>query len=50
MNYKELEKDARLGNHMAAKRLEERRGMLEKLPIRDAMGPAGSAGKTSERY
>ena len=38
MNYKELEKDARLGNHMAAKRLEERRGMLEKLPIRDAMG------------
>ena len=38
MNYKELERDAKLGNRAAAKRLEERGKMLEKLPIRDAMG------------
>ncbi len=38
MDYKELERDAKLGNQRAAKRLEERSAMLEKLPIRDAMG------------
>lgn len=38
MKYKELERDAKLGNQRAKKILEERRGCLETLPIRDAMG------------
>lgn len=38
MRYKELERDAKLGNQRARKMLEERRVQLELLPIRDAMG------------
>lgn len=38
MRYKELERDAKLGNQRALKILEERRVQLETLPIRDAMG------------
>ena len=38
MQYKELERDAKLGNQRAQRILEERRVQLEVLPIRDAMG------------
>lgn len=38
MKYKELERDAKLGNQRAQRILEERRIQLETLPIRDAMG------------
>ena len=38
MEYKILERDAKLGDHAAARKLEERRALLETLPIRDAMG------------
>ena len=38
MDYKLLERDAKLGDGRSAKILEERRQKLEKLPIRDAMG------------
>lgn len=38
MDYKILERDAKLGDGRSAKILEERRQKLEKLPIRDAMG------------
>lgn len=38
MNYKILERDARLGEYHAKKKLEERYEKLETLPIRDAMG------------
>lgn len=38
MDYKILERDAKLGDGRSAKILEERRQRLEKLPIRDAMG------------
>ena len=38
MEYKILERDAKLGDRAAAHRLEERQALLETLPIRDAMG------------
>lgn len=38
MQYKELERDAKLGNQRAQRILEERGVQLEVLPIRDAMG------------
>jgi len=38
MDYKKLERDAKLGDYHAQKILENRRQRLEKLPIRDAMG------------
>lgn len=38
MNYKILERDAKLGDHYARKLLEERRTQLETLPVRDALG------------
>ena len=38
MKYKELERDAKLGNQRAQRILEERRTQLETLPIRDALG------------
>ena len=38
MNYKQLERDAKLGDYHAQQVLEERREKLEKLPIRDALG------------
>lgn len=38
MDYKILERDAKLGDYNARKTLEERRELLEKLPIRDAFG------------
>jgi len=38
MDYKILERDAKLGDGRSARILEERRQKLEKLPIRDAMG------------
>lgn len=38
MNYKELERDARLGDGRAGRILEERRQKLERLPIREALG------------
>lgn len=38
MKYKELERDAKLGNQRAQRILEGRRIQLETLPIRDAMG------------
>ena len=38
MNYKILERDAKLGDYAARKKLEERYAKLEVLPIRDAMG------------
>lgn len=38
MEYKILERDAKLGDYTAIKKLDERRQKLEKLPIRDAMG------------
>lgn len=38
MNYLELERDAELGNARAARVLEERKSLLERLPIRDGLG------------
>ena len=38
MEYKILERDAKLGDRMAAKKLEERREKLIELSLRDAMG------------
>lgn len=38
MNYKELERDANLGNAKAIRILEEREQKLERLPIRDELG------------
>jgi len=38
MNYKILERDAKLGNYSAQQALEARRDQLEKLPLRDAFG------------
>ncbi len=38
MNYKQLERDAKLGDYHAQQVLEERQRQLEKLPIRDALG------------
>lgn len=38
MEYKILERDAKLGDHIAARKLEERRQKLVELSIRDAMG------------
>ena len=38
MNYKILERDARLGDYYAKKKLEDRYAKLEVLPIRDALG------------
>lgn len=38
MNYKELERDAELGNARAIRILEEREQKLERLPIRDELG------------
>lgn len=38
MQYKELERDAKLGNARAQRILEERRQLLERLPIRDELG------------
>lgn len=38
MNYKILERDARLGDYYSRKLLEERSSQLEALPIRDALG------------
>lgn len=38
MEYKVLERDAKLGNHAAAQKLADRQALLETLPIRDAMG------------
>lgn len=38
MNYKELERDAELGNARAIRILEERKQKLERLPIRDELG------------
>lgn len=38
MNYKLLERDARLGDYQAKEELQQRMEQLEKLPIRDALG------------
>lgn len=38
MDYKDLERDAKLGDLRSQKILEERRQKLERLPIRDALG------------
>lgn len=38
MDYKVLERDAKLGNHAASKKLAQRQEKLEVLPIRDAFG------------
>ena len=38
MEYKTLERDAKLGEYNAKKKLEERYEFLEELPIRDDMG------------
>ena len=38
MNYKEMERDAELGNVRAVKALEERKENLVRLPIRDELG------------
>lgn len=38
MNYKLLERDARLGDYQAKQALEQRHTLLQTLPIRDAMG------------
>ena len=38
MEYKILERDARLGDYAASQKLEKRRQLLEILPIRDDMG------------
>ncbi|MCI8447568.1 MAG: Fic family protein [Eubacterium sp.] len=38
MNYKELERDAEIGYARAARLLEEREQLLERLPIRDGLG------------
>ena len=38
MEYKVLERDAKLGDYSAAKKLEQRQEKLETLPIRDAFG------------
>lgn len=38
MNYKILERDARLGDYYAKQKLEDRYAKLEVLPIRDALG------------
>ena len=38
MEYKILERDAKLGDYSAAKKLEQRQIKLETLPIRDAFG------------
>ena len=38
MNYKILERDAKLGDYQAQKQLEQRREQVEPLPIRDALG------------
>ena len=37
MNYKQLERDAKLGDYHAQQVLEERQKKLEKLPIRDIL-------------
>ena len=38
MNYKILERDAKLGDYQAEKQLEKRKEKLKPLPIRDALG------------
>ncbi len=38
MDYKILERDAKLGDYSASKKLEQRQEKLETLPIRDALG------------